>query len=111
MIWKKALALAQKNVEASQRYQADLYNKTTYGYSINVDYQVLLANKGERRHKKLADKSESTPYSCFSESSMSHLPYTQNTHTGQEKTVQIAPSRLFLPIEFEQIQYLQWISL
>ncbi|KAL0189826.1 hypothetical protein M9458_016925, partial [Cirrhinus mrigala] len=53
---QEALTLAQKNAEASQRRQADLYNKKTRGCRIEIGDQVLLVNKGERGRRKLADK-------------------------------------------------------
>jgi len=103
---KEALILAQKNAEASQRRQADLYNKRAKGRSIEVGDQVLLANKGERGRKKLADKWESIPYTVVAFNPQCHTYRICNTHTGQEKTVHrnLLLQANFLPIEFEEIE-------
>lgn len=101
---KEALILAQKNAEASQQRQADLYNKRTKGCSIEVGDQVLLANRGERGRKKLADKWESIPYTVVALNPQYHTYRIRNTHTGQEKTVHrnLLLQDNFLPIESEE---------
>uniref|UniRef100_A0AAY4D4L4 Gypsy retrotransposon integrase-like protein 1 n=1 Tax=Denticeps clupeoides TaxID=299321 RepID=A0AAY4D4L4_9TELE len=52
---KEALLVAQANATDSQRHQAELYNRRIKGCDIEVGDQVLLANKGERGRRKLAD--------------------------------------------------------
>ncbi|KAG1937112.1 interleukin-1 receptor accessory protein-like 1-A [Pimephales promelas] len=103
---KEALILAQKNAEASQRRQADLYNKRAKGRSIEIGNQVLLANKGERGRNKLADKWESIPYTVVAFNPQCHTYRICNTHTGQEKTVHrnLLLQANLLPIEFEEIE-------
>ncbi|RXN22815.1 interleukin-1 receptor accessory -like 1-A isoform X3 [Labeo rohita] len=103
---QEALTLAQKNAEASQRRQADLYNKKTRGCRIEIGDQVLLANKGERGRRKLADKWESTPYIVVALNPQCHTYRIRNTHTGQEKTVHrnLLLQANFLPIEVEELE-------
>ena len=52
------MALAQSNAEKQQLRQIELYNRKTKGQPVNVG--VLLANKGERRNKKLAVRWDGT---------------------------------------------------
>ncbi len=103
---KEALSLAQMNAEASQRRQADLYNQKTRGCRIEVGDQLLLANKGERGRRKLADKWESTPYIVVALNPQCHTYHIRNTHSGQEKTVHrnLLLQANFLPIEVEEFE-------
>lgn len=103
---KEALSLAQMNSEASQKRQADLYNKKTKGCRIEVGDQVLLANKGERGRRKLADKWDSTPYVVVDLNPQCHTYRIRNTHNGLEKTVHrnLLLQANFLPIETEGVE-------
>lgn len=51
-----AMALAQKTCTAEQRHQRDQYNKRVKGQPLSLGDQVLLANKGIKGKRKLADK-------------------------------------------------------
>ncbi|XP_060733694.1 uncharacterized protein LOC132851087 [Tachysurus vachellii] len=53
---KEAAYIAQKHTEKEQRKQANFYNRKVKGLCLNVGDRVLLANKGERGKKKLADR-------------------------------------------------------
>ncbi|MGL4601957.1 MAG: hypothetical protein ACRCVE_10885, partial [Plesiomonas sp.] len=66
----------------------------------------LLANKGERGRKKLADKWEATPYTVVALNPQCHTYRIRNTHTGQEKTVHrnLLLQANFLPIEVEEVE-------
>ncbi|KAL7870669.1 hypothetical protein SRHO_G00081660 [Serrasalmus rhombeus] len=83
---KEALNLAQVNANLSQQRRADLYNRRAKGCDIGEGDQVLLANKGERGRRKLADTFR-----------------IRNTATGQEKIVHrnLLLQASFLPIETE----------
>lgn len=100
---KEALNLAQANARASQERQAELYNKGTKGCDIEEGDQVLLANKGERGRRKLADKWESIPYVVISKDSRCHTFRIKNTNTGREKVVHrnLMLKANFLPLEVE----------
>lgn len=69
---KEALTLAQVNANSSQQCQEDLYNKGVKGTNIEEGNQVLLANKGGRGRRKLADRWESTLYTVVSKDSRCH---------------------------------------
>ncbi len=98
---KEALTIAQRNVEASQQRQTELYNQRTKGCNIELGDQVLLANKGERGKRKLADRWESTPYRVVALNPQCHIYRIRNTRTGQEKTVHrnLLLQANFLPLE------------
>ena len=59
---KEAIATAQVNALTSQERQVQLYNRNMKGNVIVEGDRVLLANKGERGRRKLADKWGSIPY-------------------------------------------------
>ncbi|XP_053339424.1 uncharacterized protein LOC128510904 [Clarias gariepinus] len=101
---KEALSVAQKNIDVSQQRQTDLYNQKTKGHNIELGDQVLLANKGERGKRKLADKWESTPYRVVAMNPQCHIYRICNTKTGQEKTVHrnLLLQANFLPLELEE---------
>ncbi|XP_076851142.1 uncharacterized protein LOC143501754 [Brachyhypopomus gauderio] len=84
---KEALSLAQTNANASQQRQAELYNKRMKGSDIEEGDQVLLANKGERGRRKLADRWESVPYTVVSKDPQCHTYCVRSNRTGQEKVV------------------------
>lgn len=100
---KEALTVAQENINASQQRQAELYNRKTKGCDIELGDQVLLANKGERGKRKLADRWESTPYRVVGLNPQCHIYRIHNTKTGQEKTVHrnLLLQANFLPLELE----------
>ena len=53
-----AILLAQKNSAIEQKHQSDQYNKKVKGLPLSVGDQVIVANKGGRGKRKLADKWE-----------------------------------------------------
>uniref|UniRef100_A0A8C4SQC7 Gypsy retrotransposon integrase-like protein 1 n=1 Tax=Erpetoichthys calabaricus TaxID=27687 RepID=A0A8C4SQC7_ERPCA len=101
---KEALILAQVNTDSSQRRQADLYNMKTKGADIEEGDRVLLANRGERGHRKLADRWDSTLYTVVSKDSKCHTYHIKNTINGQEKIVHrnLILQASFLPVVIEQ---------
>ncbi|KAI2668494.1 Retrovirus-related Pol polyprotein [Labeo rohita] len=101
---KEALDLAQTNASASQQRQTELYNMRTKGCDIEEGDRVLLANKGERGRRKLADKWESVPYVVVSKDSRCHIFRVKNTSTGREKVVHrnLMLQANFLPLETEE---------
>uniref|UniRef100_A0AAY4A1Q4 Gypsy retrotransposon integrase-like protein 1 n=1 Tax=Denticeps clupeoides TaxID=299321 RepID=A0AAY4A1Q4_9TELE len=98
---KEALLVAQANATDSQRHQAELYNLRIKGCDIEVGDQVLLANKGERGRRKLADKWESTPYIVESKDPRCHVYHVRNTSSGHVKVVHrnLLLQANFLPLE------------
>ncbi|KAI7804446.1 hypothetical protein IRJ41_010397 [Triplophysa rosa] len=103
---KQALTLAQKNAEASQQKQADMYNRNTRGCRIEDGDRVLLANKGERGRRKLADKWNSVPHIVVASNPQCHTYRVRNVSTGQEKVVHrnLLLQVNFLPVMAEEIK-------
>ncbi|KAI2645406.1 Retrovirus-related Pol polyprotein [Labeo rohita] len=101
---KEALTIAQRNIDASQLCQTELYNQKTKGCNIELGDQVLLANKGERGKRKLADRWESTPYRVVALNPQCHIYQIRNTKTGHERTVNrnLLLQANFLPLELEE---------
>lgn len=100
---KEALALAQVNAHSSQQRQADLYNRGIKGTDIEEGDQVLLANKGGRGRRKLADRWESTLYTVVSKDSRCHTYRIRHPSTGQERVVHrnLLLQANFLPVELD----------
>jgi len=100
---KEALNLAQSNAIASQQRQTEFYNRRVKGCDIEEGDRVLLANKGERGRRKLADKWESVPYVVVSKDPRCHTYRVQNISTGQEKVVHrnLMLQANFLPLSEE----------
>lgn len=96
-VLKEAILLAQQHAEKQQKHQADFYNRKSKGQSVEVGDRVLLANKGERGKKKLADRWESTVFLVVSKNAALHTYRIQNTSTGVVKTVH---RNLIMPVNF-----------
>ncbi|XP_038147761.1 uncharacterized protein LOC119787794 [Cyprinodon tularosa] len=103
---KEALAAAQANAYSSQQHQAQLYNLKTRGTDIVDGDQVLLANKGERGRRKLADKWSSNIYIVVSHDPRCHTYRIKDAATGQEKVVHrnLLLAANFLPLELDKEQ-------
>lgn len=70
---KEAANIAQKHAMKEQDKQARGYNKKVKGLQLNKGDRVLLANKGERGKKKLADKWESKVYTVIDKDPKTHI--------------------------------------
>lgn len=81
---QEAIKAAQASASRQLRRHADLYNRKVRGAPVEVGDRVLLANKGERGKRKLADRWESTLYVVVEKDSNIHV---YKTSTGHEKTV------------------------
>lgn len=98
---KEAMLVAQVNNSASQLRQTEHYNKKVKGRDIEEGDYVLLANKGERGRRKLADRWDSTLHVVLSVDPRCHTYRIKNTRTNQEKVVHrnLILQSNFLPIE------------
>ncbi len=67
------------------------------GLPLTVGDRVLLANRGERGKRKIADKWESKLYEVMSVRSPINVYRIRDTETGREKTVH---RNLLLPVNF-----------
>ncbi len=92
----EAMKLAQSHSEKQQRRQAEMYNKRSKGQPVDIGQRVLLANKGERGKKKLADRWESTVYVVIDKNSL-FKTYKLKSPSGVVKTVH---RNLIMPVDF-----------
>ena len=81
-----AMLLAQENSASARKHQSAQYNKKVKGLPLSVGDQVLVANKGCRGKRKLADKWEPVVYSVVSSKPRLHI-YKIRNRDGNERTV------------------------
>lgn len=93
----EAMDIAQAVASKQLRRHTDLYNRKVRGAPVEVGDRVLLANKGERGKKKLADRWENTVYVVVGKNEECHTFKIQNASTGQEKVVH---RNLIMPVNF-----------
>lgn len=94
---QEAMKAAQVSASRQRRRHANLYNRKIRGAPVEVGDCVLLANKGERGRRKLADRWENALYVVAERNSDIHVYKIRNTSTGQEKTVH---RNLIMPVNF-----------
>ncbi|KAK7878779.1 hypothetical protein WMY93_030939 [Mugilogobius chulae] len=92
----EAARIAQKHSIKEQDKQAEGYNKKIKGTHLNIGDRVLIANKGERGKKKLADKWSPTVYTIKDKNSQNHT-YKLEDPDGATKVVH---RNLLLDISF-----------
>lgn len=92
-----AAKIAQKHSSAEQARHARIYNEKVKGSPLTVGDRVLLANRGERGKRKIADKWEPDLYEVLSVRSSINVYRIRGTDTGREKTVH---RNLLLPVNF-----------
>ncbi len=94
---KEAMCVAQASAKKQLKRHADLYNRRVKGGPIDVGDRVLLANKGARGKRKLADLWEDTVYTVVGLNTDSHTYRIQHSGTGFVKTVH---RNLIMPVNF-----------
>ncbi len=94
---KEAMCVAQASAKKQLKRHADLYNRRVKGGPIDVGDRVLLANKGARGKRKLADLWEDTMYTVVGLNTDSHTYRIQHSGTGFVKTVH---RNLIMPVNF-----------
>ncbi|XP_038841435.1 xylosyltransferase 1-like [Salvelinus namaycush] len=94
---KEAMNTAQASAAKQLKRHADLYDRRVRGAPVEIGDRVLLANKGERGKRKLADRWEDTVYLVTGLNADSHTFKIQNSSTGREKTVH---RNLIMPVNF-----------
>lgn len=82
----EAAKIAQQHTTKEQKHQACQYNKRVKGVALHVGDRVLLANKGERGKKKLADKWDPEMYTIIEANPKNHV-YKIKDATGHCKVV------------------------
>ncbi|KAI4881791.1 hypothetical protein NFI96_002236, partial [Prochilodus magdalenae] len=83
---QEASEIAQRHALREQKRQARVYNKRVKGTYLNVGDRVLVANKGERGKRKLADRWEPTVYTVVARNPQTHT-YKLQGESGNMKVV------------------------
>ncbi|KAK0133435.1 Retrovirus-related Pol polyprotein from transposon 412 [Merluccius polli] len=81
-----AMLLAQRNSAIEQQHQSDQYNKKVKGLPLSIGDQVLVANKGGRGKRKLADKWEPVVHTVVASKPSLHI-YKIRDRVGHERVV------------------------
>lgn len=93
----EAARIACENSRTEQARQARNYNRKAKGSPLTVGDRVLLANRGERGKRKIADKWESTVYEVKSVKPGINVYCISDPVTSREKVVH---RNLLLPVNF-----------
>ncbi|RXN21393.1 ephrin type-B receptor 2-like protein [Labeo rohita] len=80
------MSVAQKNSVQEQNHQSSQYNKKVKGLPLAIGDQVLVANKGCRGKRKLADRWEPVVYTVVASKPSIHV-YRISDRAGNERTV------------------------
>ncbi len=83
---QSAMSVAQKNSVQEQKHQSNQYNKRVKGLPLAIGDQVLVANKGCRGKRKLADRWEPVVYTVVASKPSIHV-YRICDRAGNERTV------------------------
>lgn len=96
----EAMVLAEKHASGEQRRQANIYNRRVKGVEIEPGDRVLLANKGERERKKLADRWGGVVYTVVNKNPRTHTFEVRDPISGQSKVVHrnLLLCVIFLPV-------------
>ncbi|KAF7640811.1 hypothetical protein LDENG_00012470, partial [Lucifuga dentata] len=92
-----AIKIAQEYSGKQQQRQAKLYNRKLKGSPVEIGDRVLLANKGERGRRKLADRWEGVLYTVVGKNDTTHTFRIRNCTSAQEKVVH---RNLIMPVNF-----------
>jgi len=93
---KSAMEIAQKHSSTEQQHQARQYNRRVKGTYLSVGDRVLVANKGERGKKKLADKWEDGVYTVVGVNPNIHVYKIQDA----EGHARVVHRNLLLEVNF-----------
>lgn len=94
---REAMSLAQHNARQQQKKQAEHYDRKCKGHSLELGDRVLLANKGEKGKRKLADRWESTVYIVVGKNCSLNTYKIRHPVNGRVKTVH---RNLLMPVNF-----------
>lgn len=93
----EAARIAREHSRSEQARQAENYNRRVKGSPLEVGDQVLLANRGERGKRKVADKWESKVYEVISVKPGINVYSIRDRDTQKVKVVH---RNLLLPVSF-----------
>lgn len=94
---REAMYVAQTVATKQLQRHTNLYNRRVRGAPVDIDDRVLLANKGERGKRKLADRWENTVYVVVEKNEECHTFKIRNPITDQVKVVH---RNLIMPVNF-----------
>lgn len=94
---REAMLITQEHAKRQQAKQAEYYDRKGKGHSLELGDRVLLANKGERGKKKLADRWEKVVYVVVGKRGALNTYQIRNPGTGRTKTVH---RNLLMPVNF-----------
>lgn len=95
--FSEAAQIAQTNAIREQDRHAKLYDRKVRGLPLGVGDRVLLANRGERGRRKLADRWNPTPFDVVSVRSDINVYRIRDVVTSREKFVH---RNMLLPVDF-----------
>ncbi|KAL1268813.1 hypothetical protein QQF64_034176 [Cirrhinus molitorella] len=101
---QEAATIAQQHSAKEQQKQAQGYNKRVKGTQLNVGDRVLIANKGEREKRKLADKWEANVFVVINRNPQTHT-YVVQDEKGAKRVVH---RNLLLDISFLPVSGGTW---
>lgn len=93
----EAARIAQKHSRSEQARQAETYNHRAKGLPLAVGDQVLLANRGEKGKRKVADRWDSKVYEVLSVKPEINVYSIRDSET---KKVKVVHRNLLLPVSF-----------
>ena len=93
----EAAQIAQQRAYGEQDRHARIYNRKVKGLPLTVGDRVLLANRGEKGKRKVADRWDSTPFDEVSVRAGVHVYRIRDNVTGKEKVVH---RNMLLPVDF-----------
>ncbi|KAJ8375571.1 hypothetical protein SKAU_G00061510 [Synaphobranchus kaupii] len=93
----EAALIAQRHSLREQVRHSKLYDGKVKGSPLVIGDRVLLANRGERGKRKVADKWDLTPYEVMSVRSTINVYRIKDVQTAKEKVVH---RNLLLPVSF-----------
>lgn len=94
---REAVQIAQRHSRKEQTRHAKLYNRKVKGSPLAIGDRVLIANRGERGKKKVADKWESSPYEVVAVNPDINVYKIKDIHSDKVKVVH---RNLLLPVDF-----------